>query len=89
MKNTTPTIDKIRHPGHSARNLDVCTAYGLNAGLCKTLDRMKARKDCPLWLIERLNDYIDRSNVLIGALRRCRDDIPEYINNKDVAPEEK
>ena len=86
MKNTEPTIAKIRHPGHRARNLDVCTAYGLNAGLCKTLDRMRARKDCPLWLIESLSDYIDRSNVLIGALRRCRDDIPEYIDNTNISP---
>lgn len=69
-----------KNPHYLARNLDLCTAYGLNAGLCKTLARMCARNDCPLWLVNALNDYIDRSNVLIGALRRYRDDIPKYID---------
>jgi len=80
QKLSGPVSRKIPHPGYRARNLDVCTAYGLNAGLCKTFDRMRTRKDCPVWLLKALSDYIDRSNVLIGALRRYRDEIPKHID---------
>ena len=73
-------VSRRQHPGYRARNLDVATAYGLNAELCKTLDRMRKRGDCPLWLIESLCDCIQRSNVLIGALRRYRDDLPEFLD---------
>ena len=73
-------VSRRTHPGYRARNLDVCTAYGLNAGLCKALDRMRKRGDCPLWLVAELSDCIDRSNVLIGALRRYRDDLPEFLD---------
>lgn len=64
------------HPGYRARNLDVANAYGLNAGLCNIKYRMQKRKDCPLWLILKLDDMIHRSNCLITPLIQHRDEIP-------------
>lgn len=79
------------HPGYLARNLDVATAKGLNAGLCKTLSRMKRRKDCPLWLIEALQDYIDRSNTMIRVTVEHRNELPKHMspNSEGNAPHDR
>ena len=75
---------KIVNPEYRARNLEVCTAYGLNAGLCNTFERMRARKDCPQWLLVALSDYIQRSNELIGVTRRHRDGQKKYIDRDET-----
>ena len=63
------------HPGYRARNLDVANAYGLNSGLCKIAERMKKRKDCPMWLSEQLDFMIQRSNKLIFPLVQYRNEL--------------
>jgi len=70
------------HPGYRARNLDVAKIYGLNAGLCKIQERMAKRKDCPLWLIKRLDDMIYRSNCLIRPLIEHRDELPPSLDQE-------
>lgn len=60
---------------YRARNLDVANAYGLNKGLVVICERMRKRKDCPLWLIEQLNELIERSNRLIRPLIEHRDEM--------------
>lgn len=70
---------KHEHPGYRARNMDVTAAYGLNAGLCSIKKRMRQRKDCPLWLIKKLDEVITRSNQLIEPLIRHRDELPSTI----------
>lgn len=67
------TEKRIR--GYLARNQDVAKAYGLNAGLCSIRKRMQQRKDCPVWLLEKLNDMIQRSNELIRPLIEHRDEL--------------
>lgn len=64
------------HPGYRARNLDVFNAYKLNAGLCDIKARMQKRKDCPLWLLIKLDDMIHRSNCLIRPLIDHRNELP-------------
>ena len=61
--------------GYLARNLSVAKAIGLNSGLCAVADRMKKRKDCPLWLINKLADLIYVSNCLIPPLVQHRDEL--------------
>ena len=64
-------------PGYLARNLDVAKIIGLNAGLCSIVERLKKRKDCPLWLIGKLVDLIYVSNYLITPLVQHRDELKE------------
>ena len=61
--------------GYLARNLDVAKIIGLNAGLCAIVERLKKRKDCPLWLIGKLVDLIYVSNCLITPLVQYRDEL--------------
>jgi len=68
------------HPGYRARNLDVAKIYGLNAGLCSIQTRMQKRKDCPLWLLERLNEMIYKSNCLIRPLVEHRDELSRFLD---------
>lgn len=68
------------NPEYLARNLNAASAIGLNAALCKTLGRVKARKDCPLWLIESLYDCVDRSNVAISVAVDHRDEVPKHLS---------
>ncbi|MEI7673810.1 MAG: hypothetical protein WCK00_17030 [Deltaproteobacteria bacterium] len=63
--------------GSLARNLDVAKIIGLNAGLCAIVERLKKRKDCPLWLIGKLVDSIYVSNCLITPLVQHRDELLE------------
>jgi hypothetical protein len=65
------------HPGYRARNLDVAKCVGLNNGLQSIKTRMQKRKDCPMWLLEKLDDMITRSNHLISPLARYRDELPK------------
>ena len=67
------------NPAYRAADLDLATAHGLCAGLDRTMRRMAARTDCPVWFIKSMGDYIRRSNELIGVLARHRDDIPKHI----------
>lgn len=46
---------------YTERNLCVANAEGLHNGLCKTLDRMAARRDCPRWLIGRPTPKLSRT----------------------------
>ena len=43
------------------RNLAVCNAIGICAGLDKVYRRMSARKDCPQWIKDDLADLILRA----------------------------
>ena len=72
----------VPHPGYRARNLDVATAVGLNAGLCALQFRMAQRKDCPTWVITLLSDLIQRSNRIITPLVLYRDEIPTTMEVK-------
>lgn len=63
------------HPGYRARNLDVATAYGLNAGLCDLRDRMSRRKDCPSWFLLNISELIYKSNCLLRPLIEHRNEI--------------
>jgi hypothetical protein len=77
--------------GYLARNLDVCNAIGLNAGLCSVRDRMRERKDCPAWFLEKMEEMIERSDKLIRPVVEHRDELPVdprdvrgYVGTKDV-----
>lgn len=67
------------HPGYTARNLDVAKVYGLEAGLCTMKARMGARRDCPLWFLEKIDDLIHRSSCLIRPLVEHRDELPKTL----------
>jgi len=64
------------HPGYRSRNLALAKAYGLNAGLCNIKERMQKRRDCPKWLLAKLDDMINRSNCLIKPLIEHRNELP-------------
>lgn len=68
------------------RNLLVANAEGLNAGLCKTLDRMAARRDCPRWLIDRLEDYIGRSEKTIRVAVAWREELSQPKEREVTRP---
>lgn len=69
------------HPGYLARNRDVAKCYGLTAGLCAINKRMKARKDCPVWLLVALEDMIQRSDCLVVPLIQHRDELsPQWVS---------
>jgi len=72
------------HPGYRARNLAVANCYGLNVGLCSIQDRMRRRKDCPAWLLLKLEDMIYRSNCLIQPLIDHRNELPQFIRIGDT-----
>lgn len=61
--------------GYLARNLDVANAYGLAAGLVAIKERVRTRRDCPLWILDKLDDMIHRSNLLIRPLVEHRDEL--------------
>jgi len=65
----------MNNPGRRARNLDLCNAYGINAGLCSIRDRLSGQKRTPLWLLTALNDLIERSNHNITPLQLRRDEL--------------
>ena len=76
------------HPGYHARNQDVANAYGLNAGLKAIFDRMRLRKDCPIWLLEKLDSLIQHSNCLIQPLVDHRDEIKQSCIQVDKTVKE-
>jgi len=59
---------------YTARAKHVTRAKDLRAGLIKTLQRMRVRQDCPLWLISPLDTAIMRIDRLIPPLEAYRDD---------------
>lgn len=67
------------HPGYRARNLDVTEALRLNHNLCAAYERVRGRKDAPVWLLEALAEATRVSNHLVGPLIRHRDELPEYL----------
>ena len=68
--------------GYRARDLDLANCYGLVAGLCDISDRMRARKDCPVWLVEELSLMILRANCLLGPLEKYRDEL-KHLDNRN------
>jgi len=72
---------KKEHPGYEARNLDVARMYGINVDLCSIHERMRSRKDYPLWLMKKLLDLIDKSNSLIRPLVDHRDELPLFVED--------
>lgn len=73
-------VSRRIHPGYLARNLDVAAARGLNAEISRAFDRMRNRKDCPLWLIESLSECLSKSNRMIGVAVKYRDELPRHID---------
>lgn len=55
------------HPGYRARNLDVANIEGLTSGLCDIKERIRKRKDCPIWSLN-FNDYIQNYRKLCSNL---------------------
>ena len=72
------SIDTTLSSSYGARNLDVATAYGLNAGLVNIRKRMQRRKDCPAWLLTELDDMIQRSNTILRPLIAYRNELLPY-----------
>ena len=68
--------------GYRARDLDLANCYGLVSGLCDISDRMKARKDCPVWLAVELSNMIFRANCLLGPLKMHRDEL-KHLDNRN------
>lgn len=64
-------------PGYMARNADVTSIKRINSNLCKIMERMRKRRDCPSWLIMALIAEIQRANCLIPPLEQLRDALKE------------
>jgi len=61
------------HPGYRARKMDVIEWERLNARLCAVSDRMRKRKDCPIWLLMELAELARKADCLTAPLREHRD----------------
>jgi hypothetical protein len=69
-----------RVQGYLARNLDVCRAYGLVAGLRKIYDHLTALQNTPNWLLAALDAEIQRANTLGRPLADHRDELSPYLD---------
>lgn len=65
------------------RNLAVCNAYGIKAGLDLCYRRMSARKDCPQWLKDQLADLILRAARNTEPLVAYRALAPRKVESRE------
>lgn len=71
---------------YTHRNLAVCNAFGIIAGLDLCYRRMAARKDCPQWLKDQLADLLIRAYKSKTALVEFRELAPQQHATKDNKP---
>jgi hypothetical protein len=74
---------KYSPSGYIARNQHVAAAYGIKSGLLSIRKRMQQRKDCPLWLLEMIDECLTRSTTLIRPLIDHRDELTAYNDKSD------
>lgn len=70
------------NPEYLRRNLLVCKAIGAHANAQAALQRLKAQKRPPKWLVAYLQGIIDRTEDLGPALACYRAVVPERLTQQ-------
>lgn len=74
-----------RLPGYDARDKDVKRAEKLTNRIDSVRERMRMRRDCPLWFIEEMDDILHRANCLIGPLEHHRDELLQNLSSEGTS----
>jgi hypothetical protein len=71
----------MKHAEYLRRNQETAKAYGAHANATTALNRVKAMKRPPKWLVEYLDGIVSRTACLGAELAQWRDlapDAPSY-----------
>lgn len=69
------------HEEYLRRNLVHCGAVGVRAGISHSLDRLKATKHPPKWLMAQLSGLLERAESASKELAKWRNSAPDAPEN--------
>jgi hypothetical protein len=70
-------IEPLPHQEYLRRNLVHCGSIGVHAGISNAIDRLKAQKRPPQWLVKQLESMLPRAAHSASELAMWRDSAPD------------
>jgi hypothetical protein len=67
----------MAHEEYLRRNLLHCSSLGVRAGLSNVIDRLRAQKRPPKWLLEQLQGCLDRAEKVHPEMAQWRNAAPD------------